>query len=572
MTAIVPTLARGVALETEASTLRIARAYAAGSAHLSLAWFRRERTAINRFAAECRAMEQLGPLLETKNVARHFGDRVAVAGVTARFEPGKIHALIGENGAGKSTVLKLLAGHWAPSSGTIHVGGVPLSPATPAEAQRRNVLMVHQHFMLVGAFTALENLLLGNEGVGAWQRLDFSKARREVKKLAEQTGLSVPLDTVVDGLGVGDKQRLEILRVLHRGAEAILLDEPTAVLAPLEANELYATLRTLAAAGKTVVVVTHRLDEVVRFADHVTVLRRGQLVLSEPIDRSKNAASVETLTRAIMGKEVPPTFAKPPVAKGASDALLASNFSYSDTSGRVWLSSVNLRIARGEIVGIAGVEGNGQRELVLALAGLIPEVRGTLRIAERAMLMGVDVARAVQSRRKFLRVVHEDRHAQGLLLEATVSENLTLGELSELTTKDEAEMAHRRLHSFGIYPADSAQTARELSGGNQQKIVVARALDPFLSGKLHDGGAVVLAQPTRGVDVGAQFAIFSQIGRAAEAGLGVLVVSADLNELRLLCHRLLVMHKGRIVGEFSPSDPEELIGRAMLGLREDEAA
>jgi ABC-type uncharacterized transport system ATPase subunit len=509
-----------------------------------------------------------GPVIDLENVTRRFGRCVAVAGATARFVPGEIHAVLGENGAGKSTLLKLAAGVLEPSSGTVSVGGGPLRPASPAEAARRNVFMVHQHFMLVGAFTALENLLLGNEPVRAGGRLDLERARREIAALARRTGLSVPLDTVTDALGVGEKQRLEILRVLHRGAEALLLDEPTAVLTLLEANDLYATLRALAAEGRTVVVVTHRLDEVVRFADRVTVMRRGRTVLSQPLDRAENSASIDELTRAIMGHEAPPAFSPPAVAGDADTVLAVSGLRYTDAAGRTWLDGVDLAVKQGEIVGIAGVEGNGQRELVHTIAGLLPRASGTVRVAGRVMPLDANEARAVRARRTVLRVVHEDRQSEGLLLDASVADNLVLGALLEIPRDDEPTIVQRRIASFGIVPADPARRAAELSGGNQQKIVVARALDGFLQGdaQSREGGAVVLAQPTRGVDVGAAAAIHAAIGRAASAGLGVLVVSADLGELRLICHRLLVMHKGRIVAEMDPSAPEETIGRAMLGV------
>jgi ABC-type uncharacterized transport system ATPase subunit len=514
-------------------------------------------------------MSAKGPVIEIAEVTRRFGRNVAVDGASARFDPGEIHAVLGENGAGKSTLLKLAAGVLEPSAGTVSVGGSPLRPARPAEAARRNVLMVHQHFMLVGAFTALENLMLGNEPAGGpLGRLDEARARREVLALAERTGLQVPLDTPADGLGVGEKQRLEILRVLHRGALALLLDEPTAVLTPLEANDLYATLRSLAAEGRTVVVVTHRLDEVVRFADRVTVMRRGRTVLTRPLDRAAGASSVEELTRAIMGQEPPPAFAPPAVAEDAGAALEVNGLSYTDAAGRRWLDGLDLAVKRGEIVGIAGVEGNGQRELIHAIAGLLPRAKGSVKVAGRALPFLANEADAVRARRPVLRVVHEDRHAEGLLLEGSVADNLVLGQLHEIARSVEPAAVARRIASFGLVPPDPARKASELSGGNQQKIVVARALDGFLTDGAPEGSAVVLAQPTRGVDVGAAAAIHEAIGRAAAAGLGVLVVSADLGELRVLCHRLLVIHKGRIVAELPPSAPEEAVGRAMLGLEE----
>ncbi|MEZ4313974.1 MAG: ATP-binding cassette domain-containing protein [Polyangiaceae bacterium] len=499
-------------------------------------------------------------------MTRRFGRTVAVDGASARFEPGEIHAVIGENGAGKSTLLKLAAGVLAPSSGEVKIAGELLVPAEPREAARRNVLMVHQHFMLVGAFTALENLMLGNEPAGAGGVLDEGRARREVEALAERTGLTVPLDAQVDALGVGDKQRLEILRVLHRGALAILLDEPTAVLTPQEAADLYATLRALAEEGRTIVVVTHRLDEVVRFADRVTVMRRGRTVMSRALDRAGGGASAEELTRAIMGQEPPPRFAPPEVAGDAAVALEVKGLEYTDAWGLRRLDGVSFDVRRGEIVGIAGVEGNGQRELVHAVAGLIPNAHGLVKVAGRQMPFKLGEADAVRMRRPVLRVVHEDRHVEGLLLDAPVSDNLVLGQLEGLAPGAERAAVARRIDSFGVVPRDPSRRAVELSGGNQQKVVVARALDGFLHEGAPPGSAVVLAQPTRGVDVGAAAVIHAAIGRAAAAGLGVLIVSADLAELRLVCHRLLVLHKGRIVAEVSPSAPEEKIGRAMLGL------
>jgi simple sugar transport system ATP-binding protein len=507
-----------------------------------------------------------GPAIEIAGVSRRFGRCVAVEDASARFDPGEIHAVVGENGAGKSTLLKMAAGMLEPSGGVVKVAGTELRPATPAEAARRNVLLVHQHFMLVGAFTALENLMLGNERTIAGGRLDAARARGEIEELAKRTGLSVPLDTLADALGVGDKQRLEILRVLYRGAEALLLDEPTAVLTPLEANDLYATLRALADEGRTIVVVTHRLDEVVRFADRVTVMRRGRSVLSRGLDRAAGKASTAELTRAIMGQEPPPAFGPPEVAKDAAPALEVRGLSFTDANGRTWLDGVDLTVARGEILGLAGVEGNGQRELVHAIAGLLPRAKGSVKVGGRVLEFDPNEARAVQSRRSVLRVVHEDRHTEGLLLDGTVADNLVLGALLEIPPGEERTVVRSRIASFGIVPPDETRRAAELSGGNQQKIVVARALDPFLRGAAPEGGAVVLAQPTRGVDVGAAAAIHAAVGRAAAAGLGVLVVSADLAELRTLCHRLLVIHKGRIVAQMPTSATEETIGRAMLGL------
>ncbi len=502
------------------------------------------------------------PVIRLDAVTRRFGDFTAVSAAEATLSPGEIHAIVGENGAGKSTLLKLAAGVLAPSAGRVLVGDDALSPATPAEAIRRGVGMVHQHFMLVAAFTALENLMLGAEPVRSWGRLDLASAREKAQAIADRTGLQVPLDAVTETLSVGERQRLEILRVLYRGARAILLDEPTAVLSPLEADELYTTLRALADDGATIAVVTHRLDEVARFADRVTVMRRGKVVLARPYARA-GAGEIRggDLTRAIMGGEPPLPFARPAMAKDAAIVLEIKGLSLTDAGGQRRLRAVDLTVRQGEIVGIAGIEGNGQSELVRALAGLEPGATGRVAVGDR------DLSRlSVRARRASLGVVLEDRHEEGLCQEATVGDNLVLGDLGDrrdgAPAFDEAAAITRRMQRFDIHPADPARLAGELSGGNQQKIVIARALDRLPRGPR---SAAVLAQPTRGVDVGAAAAIHAAIGEAAASGIAVVIISADLAELRKLAHRIVVMRRGEIVQSLSPEATETEIGRAMLG-------
>jgi simple sugar transport system ATP-binding protein len=499
-----------------------------------------------------------GPVLTLDAVSRRFGDFLAVREASVEIAPGAIHAIIGENGAGKSTLLKMAAGALATSAGEVRVDGRALAPATPAEAVRRGVGMVHQHFMLVGAFRAIENVILGGEPVLSLGRLDLDGAAARAAKIMKEAGLAVPLDALTSTLTVGERQRLEILRVLYRGARAVLLDEPTAVLSPLEAEDLYVTLRRLADGGASIAVVTHRLDEVVRHADHVTVMRRGQVVLSQAQDRAA-PLSTDDLTRAIMGGAPPPPFAPPPLAEGAAVVLEVKGLTLADAAGRRLLDGVDLAVRAGEIVGVAGIEGNGQRELVRALAGMEPRVAGRVAVA------GKDVSAATtRARRGVLGVVHEDRHAEGLLLDASVGDNLVLGDLGDADGADEQATIARRIERFGVQPPDAARLAGELSGGNQQKIVMARALD-----RLRDAGAkaaAVLAQPTRGVDVGAAAVIHRAIGEAAAAGMAVLVLSADLGELRRLSHRIVVMRRGKIVASLPREASETEIGRAMLGV------
>jgi simple sugar transport system ATP-binding protein len=507
-----------------------------------------------------------GPVVKLEGVTRRFGDLVAVRDATLSIEPGTIHAIVGENGAGKSTLLKLAAGALQPSSGTVLVDGQPLFPSTPVEAARRGIGLVHQHFMLVDAFGAIENVVLGDEPCGFAGTLDLSRAEAKVREIMERVGLRVPLDAVTGTLGVGERQRLSILRVLYRGSRAILLDEPTAVLSPIEAEELYATLQRLASEGSTIVVVTHRLDEVVRFAERVTVMRGGRVILTKAYGAAGAAAGEkDDLTRAIMGGAPPPSAMPPAVAEDAPVLLRVEDLVLEQAKGQRILDGINLVVRSGEIVGIAGVEGNGQRELVDVLAGLMHPSAG------RVLVHGHDLAlerkaSAVRDRRRDIAVVHEDRLALGLLLDASVGENLIFGDLGDPHEGrfDEAATIARRIERFRVMPPDPSRRASELSGGNQQKIVVARALDRLMSaGGVR--GIAVLAQPTRGVDVGAAAVIHEAIVQAAHAGMGVIVQSADLGELRRLSHRIVVMRRGRIAQTLPPVASDEQIGRAMLG-------
>lgn len=501
--------------------------------------------------------------LSLHGATKRFGPVVAVAGLDVTLTPGRIHALIGENGAGKSTALKMLAGYLEPTAGEVRVDGRALTPATPQEAMRRGVGMVHQHFMLVEPLSALENLVLGREPVRGL-RLDLKRARRKAEALAEETGLGVPLDVPVRELSVGERQRLEILRVLYRGARAVLLDEPTAVLSPVEVDDLYRTLGQLKERGTTLAVVTHRLDEVVRFCDDVTVMRRGEQVLSEPKPGDEPRLA-DRLTRAIMGREVAEAAEPPPLEQEASVQLALDRVTVLRPDGRPALSELSLEVRAGEVVGVAGVEGNGQSELAKTLAGLLPVEAGTIRLKGKAVPEGsVAAARVRRLRRAGLVVVHEDRHHDEMILGASIAENLILGDLEGLSREAEYEAVNRRFARFDVYPPDPSRLGGELSGGNQQKVVMARSLDRPLS-------VLVAAQPTRGVDVGTARTIQHAIADVAAEGAAVIVISADLHELRALSHRLLVLRKGQIVAEFAPDAGDAEIGHAMLGHEEGAA-
>ncbi len=484
----------------------------------------------------------MAALLTLDRLDKRYGTVHAVRGVSLSFEAGKLHAVVGENGAGKSTLLKMAAGVVVPDGGEVRIGGEVLAPHTAAEAIRLGVGMVQQHFALVGVLSAIENVMLGAEPVKSFGRLDVARARAQAEAVAREMGVSLPWDAPAETLGVGDRQRLEIVRTLVREARVVILDEPTAVLTAGEVSQLYATLRRLADGGRAVVVVTHRLDEVRDHADEVSVLRHGTRVSTRAIARGEGAAEVQReVTRDIMGQEPPPALERRAGEPG--DVRLEMK---DVRLGRA-LRGVTLRVRAREIVGIAGVEGNGQRELVRVLAGLDAPDAGEVRCDAAA-------------------VVHEDRHAEGLVLAASVRDNLVLGELARFTRHglvDAAALereARARLDRGGVVPPVLDALAGTLSGGNQQKIVVARAV-----GRSDRVSVFVFAQPTRGVDLGAARAIHAEIVAAAAAGKAVLLVSADLAELRVLCDRILVLARGRIVTELPPDAPEAEVGEAMLG-------
>jgi ABC-type uncharacterized transport system ATPase subunit len=496
------------------------------------------------------------PAIRVVKLAKSYGAVRAVHDVTLAFEAGEIHAVVGENGAGKSTLLKMVAGVTTPDAGHVEIDGKTLAPHTAAAAIARGVGMVQQHFALIGVFTALENIVLGREPLRATARalgvLDMAHAREKVAAIGRELGVELPLDAPTETLGVGDRQRLEIARALYRDARVIILDEPTAVLTPREAEALYATLRRLADGGKAIVVVTHKLDEVKGHADVASVMRRGELVSSGAVTRDGDGRA---LSEAIMGGALPAEL--PPRTGEVGEVRLRVR----DVRLERALRGVSFEVRAGEIVGIAGVEGNGQRELVGVLAGT--EARDAGEVFPEAGALAV---------------VHEDRHREGLVLDATLRDNLILGELAHfgrfgiLDLPAMQRVAKDRLTRARVVPDDLDAEAKALSGGNQQKIVVERALsrtrvDTVERGARSDGGSAVLvvAHPTRGVDLGAARSIHAALLDAAARGIAVLVISSDLHELRALGHRILVMARGRIVADLAPTATDRELGDAMLG-------
>jgi ABC-type uncharacterized transport system ATPase subunit len=499
-------------------------------------------------------------LVRIEHVRKSFGATKAVVDASLSIAKGRIHAVIGENGAGKSTLLKIAAGVLTPDEGAVNVFGKTLSPHTAREAIARGVAMVQQHFALIGVFTALENIALGVEPIHSdfasrvLGRIDLKVARGKVEAIARELGANIALDARVETLGVGDRQRLEIVRALYRDAKILILDEPTSVLTPDEANLLYAMMRRLADSGCAIVVVTHKLDEVRAHADDVTVMRKGGVILSRAMKSPGRASDEEMneLAEAAMGGEG--AFA---IASGArtsaprwefgSEALAVRDLKV----GRA-IDGVSISVRAGEVVGIAGVEGNGQRELVDVIAGTRAADAGSVFVVGK----------------KPAAVVHEDRQREGLVLDASIADNVLLGDFARFTrfgvldAKAMDREASRRLEAAHT-SFDRSANARSLSGGNQQKIVIARALAQIKEGAT----TLVLAHPTRGVDLAASRSIHRDLLEAAKNGVAMLVVSADLNELRALSDRILVLARGKIVREFPPTTSDRDIGRAMLDVQ-----
>jgi general nucleoside transport system ATP-binding protein len=494
-----------------------------------------------------------------RGIGKRFPGVIANDDVNIDVRRGTIHAIVGENGAGKSTLMKILYGVQPPDSGTIEINGAEVSLHSAADAIKAGVGMVFQHFMLADNLTVLENVVLGAErlhGIGA-------KARAEVLRISDAYNLGIEPDRLVEALGVGARQRVEILKVLYRGARIVILDEPTAVLVPQEVDELFGNLRELKAEGLSVIFISHKLDEVLSVADEITVIRRGTTVKTvEP-----EGVSARQLAELMVGSELPSPSTE---ASTVTDEVLlsVSGLSLPSDEGRPLLDDISFQIHRGEILGIAGVEGNGQAELVESIMGMRAASNGRIELA------GADLSHlSTRERREGgIGYIPEDRHRHGLLLESPLWENRILGHQSRppsvnhgLIDKRAARKDTARIiEEYDVRTPGPDVLARALSGGNQQKLIVGREMsgEPVL---------LIAAHPTRGVDVGAQAAIWRHIKDARRKGLAVLLISADLDELIGLSDRIEVILRGRFVGTFDPEDvtPERL-GSAMTGAGEDQ--
>jgi general nucleoside transport system ATP-binding protein len=502
--------------------------------------------------------------LELRGITKRFPGVVANDNVNLELNTGEVLSLIGENGAGKSTLMSVLYGMYKPDEGEIVIDGTPLVFASPADAIAAGIGMVHQHFMLVPVFTVAENVVLGVEPTGALGKLNIEEARRMVREISDKYNLDLDPDAVIEDLPVGVQQRVEIVKVLLRDAKVVVFDEPTAVLTPSEIIEFFEIVKTLVSAGRGVVFITHKLKEALNIADRIAVLRRGKVVG----EADPKTATESQIAEMMVGRPVQLTVDKSS-AKAGDVVLKVTDLTVLDADGRTHVESVSFEVHAGEIVGIAGVQGNGQTELVEALTGLRKATSGVIA------LDGKDLTHSDPRERHQMGMAHipEDRQRQGLVGGLSVAENLVLtryhdeqfshGVIVDWEAAD--AIAETLITEYDIRTPNKETGVGTLSGGNQQKVIVARELS-------RDLRLTIAAQPTRGVDVGSIEYIHSRIVKERDAGTAVLIVSTELEEVMALSDRLLVMYRGKVVAELDPKKVTPMeVGLYMAGSRPDSA-
>ncbi len=504
-------------------------------------------------------------VLELRGITKQFPGVLANDHVDFDLRRGEVHALLGENGAGKSTLMSILYGLYHPDEGEILVHGDRVRIDSPRQAIDRGIGMVHQHFMLIPVMTVSENIVLAEEPTKAGVVLDFGAARRRVEDLAAQFNFAIDPDARIENISVGQQQRVEILKALYRRADILILDEPTAVLTPQEAQELFAILKTLVREGMSIIFISHKLNEVLEIADRITVLRRGKKIETLPVA----GATEEGLARLMVGREVLLRVDKEP-AKPEATLLEVEDLHVLDDRELPAVRGVSLTVRGGEIVGIAGVDGNGQTELIEALTGLRPAESGSFSITGQDLTGASTRAHPRRRRRPHPRGSPAARARARVLPRREpraprfrpASPNSRFGWLRPGLL---VERAGRLLKEFDVRGGGPKTPAKSLSGGNQQKVVVAREVSA-------DPQVLIAAQPTRGLDVGAIEFVHRRLVEERDEGRAVLLVSLELDEILSLSDRILVMYEGEIVGEYGPDVSEEELGLAMLGGTKEEAA
>lgn len=496
-------------------------------------------------------------VIQMIDVTKRFGDFVANDKVNLELKKGEIHALLGENGAGKSTLMNILSGLLEPSEGEVHVKGKLENIDSPSKAANLGIGMVHQHFMLVDAFTVTENIILGNE-VTKGINLDLKTAKKKILELSERYGLSVEPDALIRDISVGQQQRVEILKTLYRGADILIFDEPTAVLTPAEISELMQIMKNLIKEGKSIILITHKLDEIRAVADRITVIRRGKSIDTVELGDKTN----QELAELMVGRSVSFITEKAP-AQPKDIVLEIKDLNIKESRGSLKVKGLSLDVRAGEIVGVAGIDGNGQTELVKAITGLTKVDSGSIKLHNK------DITN--QHPRKITEQsvghVPEDRHRDGLVLEMTVAENIALQTyykppMSKYGFLDYNQInshARKLMEEFDVRGAGEWVSAASLSGGNQQKAIIAREID-------RNPDLLIVSQPTRGLDVGAIEYIHKRLIQARDEGKAVLVISFELDEILNVSDRIAVIHDGQIQGIVSPeTTTKQELGILMVG-------
>ena len=498
--------------------------------------------------------------IDLSNISKSFPGVKANDEINLKIQEGTIHAIVGENGAGKSTLMKILYGMLKQDSGSIKIFDNEVNFSSPKDAISEGIGMVHQHFMLADNLSVLESIILGMDKASL-KVLNKSKYKDEINEITEKYSMPLNTQSMIDELGVGEKQRVEIIKVLFRGAKILILDEPTAVLVPQEVSELFNNLKNLKDSGVTIIFISHKLDEVLEIADEISVMRGGKHI--DTVDAS--TVSKTDLAEMMIGQNLP----TPPKREKNSKqdkSLTIKNLTAEIDNGRKAFENINFSINQGEVVGIAGVEGNGQRELAESILGVYPIESGEIILGNTR----INDLSTRDRRESGLSFIPEDRQSQGLLMDVSLSENVILGKQSSTKYKsrysnikfnEASKNSNTVIENFDVRTPGNSTLALALSGGNQQKFVVGREIEKKPS-------LLIASQPTRGIDIGAQSLIWNKLRDARDDGLGVLLISADLDELIGLSDRIYVIYEGNFVKELDPENATpEILGSYMTGLK-----